>query len=58
MSVKKKSGKKVSGDPRKRSATVVNKSREERTLKLHEFIDMENPRDVKILGKKRLKKSR
>ncbi|MCQ8230412.1 hypothetical protein [Pantoea trifolii] len=54
MSFKKKSGKKVSGDPRKRSATAVKKTRvkktrEERTLKLHEFIDMENPRDVKNL---------
>ncbi|WP_243079657.1 hypothetical protein [Pantoea sp. MQR6] len=47
MNTKKKSGKKASGDPRKCAANAVKKTRLERTLKLHEFIDMENPRDVK-----------
>lgn len=54
MSTKKKSGKNLSGDPRKRAANSVAKKRVKKTrvvrmLKLHEFIDMENPRDVENL---------
>ncbi|MGG6196532.1 hypothetical protein ACQV2B_20965 [Pantoea allii] len=49
MSTKKKSGKKTSGDPRKRAVTAVKKTRIERILRLHEFIDMDNPRDVENL---------
>lgn len=54
MCAKKKSGKNASGDPRKHAAaakkeTRLTKTRVERTLKLHEFIDMENLRDVQNL---------
>lgn len=46
--IKKKKGSKVSGDPRKRAAAAAlkNQPEQERVLKLKDFIDMENPKDV------------
>lgn len=50
---KKKKGSKVSGDPRKRAtaAALKNQPKEERVLKLKDFIDMDNPKDVSGLRK-------
>lgn len=54
MGKKKKAGAKVSGDPRKRAAAMMatgalKQSRQERVLKLKDFINMENPKDVAAL---------
>lgn len=50
---KKKKGSKFSGDPRKRAAAAALKKQpeRERVLKLKDFIDMDNPKDVSGLRK-------
>ncbi|EIZ7422482.1 hypothetical protein MNN73_003938, partial [Salmonella enterica] len=50
---KKKKGSKFSGDPRKRAAAAAlkNQPKQERVLKLKDFIDMDNPEDVSGLRK-------